>query len=370
MAPMNKASDATRMAGAHMFQAVQHPELDALGLVAIRNFLKKRARHLRLVAQSNEADGVNVTPITVVASIDPELLENLIDMDKNYADSVHDCIDESVMEYLESTQERDASVTAEFVKVDLLATVTFAMLEKNPALRVMKAVADYCCLYRNLKLDFIAEARSPRRVCAFTRRTCKRYGLCVSRKTVPTWCSMSRQSTGCEARYQTIRSVLPLFCRPDQCSCNSYVDNNSCLLVSGLPSLFYTMSSHRDIYIIKVKELLHSAITVTTLRRNIRPPMRQCLEGPSSANRLSNQFFCHSGQTSKTGLFALIRRSTEIGSQTPKSFNRSYKVATSCANHCAGWIFHIRLSRKKLQENVQHMILTAFSSLATHSTSQ
>jgi hypothetical protein len=49
--------------------------------VAIRDFLKKRARYLRLVAQNNKADGVNVTPITVVASIDPELLENLIDME-------------------------------------------------------------------------------------------------------------------------------------------------------------------------------------------------------------------------------------------------------------------------------------------------
>jgi hypothetical protein len=28
------------MAGAHMFQAVQHPELNKLGLVAIQDFLK------------------------------------------------------------------------------------------------------------------------------------------------------------------------------------------------------------------------------------------------------------------------------------------------------------------------------------------
>jgi hypothetical protein len=33
-----------------MFQAVQYPELDTLGLVAIRDFLKKRAGYLRLVA--------------------------------------------------------------------------------------------------------------------------------------------------------------------------------------------------------------------------------------------------------------------------------------------------------------------------------
>jgi hypothetical protein len=155
MAPTNMDMGATRMAGAHMFQAVQHSELDTLGLVAIRDLLKKRARYLRLVAQNNKADGVNVTPITVVASIDPELLENLIDMEEIDANSVDDCIDESVMEFLESTHERDATVTAEFVKAELLAKVTFAMSENNPALRVMKAVAEYYSLHRNLRLDFI-----------------------------------------------------------------------------------------------------------------------------------------------------------------------------------------------------------------------
>jgi hypothetical protein len=80
-----------------MFQAVQPPELDTLGLVAILDFLKKLARYLLLVAQNNKADGVNVTPIIVVASIDPELLEKLIDMDKIDANSEDDCIYESVM---------------------------------------------------------------------------------------------------------------------------------------------------------------------------------------------------------------------------------------------------------------------------------
>jgi hypothetical protein len=52
-------------------------------------------------------------------------------------------------------KERDESVTAEFVKVEVLAKVTFAMSEKYPALRVMKAVSDYYSLHRNLRLDFI-----------------------------------------------------------------------------------------------------------------------------------------------------------------------------------------------------------------------
>jgi hypothetical protein len=47
------------------------------------------------------------------------------------------------------------SVTAEFFKAKVLAKVMFAMLEKDPALRVFEAVADYYSLHRNLRLDFI-----------------------------------------------------------------------------------------------------------------------------------------------------------------------------------------------------------------------
>jgi uncharacterized membrane protein YgcG len=76
-------------------------------------------------------------------------------MEKIDANSVDDCTDKCAMEFLESKKERDASVTAEFVKAKVLAKVTFAMSEKDTVLRVMKAVADYPLLHRNLRLDFI-----------------------------------------------------------------------------------------------------------------------------------------------------------------------------------------------------------------------
>jgi hypothetical protein len=76
-------------------------------------------------------------------------------MEEIDAESVDDCTDESVMEYLESTQERSASVTAEYVKAEMLAKVLFTMSEKDTALRATKAVADFYSLHRNLRLDFI-----------------------------------------------------------------------------------------------------------------------------------------------------------------------------------------------------------------------
>jgi hypothetical protein len=100
--------------------------------------------------KNNKADGVNATPITVVASIDPEFLENLIDIEEIDAELVEVCTDERVIEFLESTQERDASFTAKSVKTEVLAKVTFAMSEKVPALRVMETVSDYYSLHRTL----------------------------------------------------------------------------------------------------------------------------------------------------------------------------------------------------------------------------
>jgi hypothetical protein len=94
------------------------------------------------VSHNSKADGFNVSPNTAVASINPELLENLIDMIKIDADSVEGCTDESVIEFLKSTHERDASFKAEFVKAEVMAKVTFAMSETNPALRVIRAGAD------------------------------------------------------------------------------------------------------------------------------------------------------------------------------------------------------------------------------------
>jgi hypothetical protein len=77
-----------------------------------------------------------------VASIDPELLENLIDMEKVDADSVDDRTDESVMEYMASTKERGASIPARFVQAQVLTKMSFTMSEKNYARSVTKAVAD------------------------------------------------------------------------------------------------------------------------------------------------------------------------------------------------------------------------------------
>jgi hypothetical protein len=52
---------------------------------------------------------VSVTPIPVVASLDPELLKDLIEMEEIDAESVDDCTDESVIEILKSKNSKRLS---------------------------------------------------------------------------------------------------------------------------------------------------------------------------------------------------------------------------------------------------------------------
>jgi hypothetical protein len=47
------------------------------------------------------------------------------------------------------------STTAEFVKAEVLAKLTFSMSEKDPTLCAIKAVANYYSLHRYLKLESI-----------------------------------------------------------------------------------------------------------------------------------------------------------------------------------------------------------------------
>jgi hypothetical protein len=185
------------------------------------------------VAQNNKTDGVNVTPITEVDSIDPELLKNLMDMEKIDADSVDDCTDESVMEYLESTQERSASVTAEYFKAEVLAKVSFSMSEKDPGLRVTKKVADYYSLHRNLILDYINGK---------LKKAVDHLVPVIKPATLRALIESKLEIDMSELKKNFLEFVghveKMVFCRPDQCRRTSYVVDNSCLISEQLASLF------------------------------------------------------------------------------------------------------------------------------------
>jgi hypothetical protein len=115
--------------------------------------------------------------------------------------------------------------------------------------------------------------------------------------------------------------------------------------------------------------MLRNDYTVpTTPRWNSRPSCASACRALRQPIGYPIRYFVTRATTSKTSQFVVIKRSTGIGSHTSESFYSSYKVATSCVNRCASWICHILLARKKLQENLLHMIAKQFSSLATHNT--
>jgi hypothetical protein len=128
-----------------------------------------------------------------------------------------------------------------------------------------------------------------------------------------------------------------------------------------------SLAAHNTTYI-NVKELSHSAHAVSTPRRNSHPPCDNTCRAHQQPIGYPIRYFVTRAKASKSSQFPVIRRSTGIGSYTSESYYCSYKVATSCVNRCVSWICHIRLSRKKIQENRLHMISTEFLSLAKHTT--
>jgi hypothetical protein len=104
-----------------------------------------------------------------------------------------------------------------------------------------------------------------------------------------------------------VNSFVDVFCRPDQFSRSRYVDDNSCLLVSSLPSLFYTMTSHRDIY---TYEMLRNYSTVPSRCRHrggMVDPLCYTACSPPPADSPSNQILDHSVQNHpKTSQFSVM----------------------------------------------------------------
>jgi hypothetical protein len=111
------------------------------------------------------------------------------------------------------------------------------MPEKDPAQRVTKALADYYSLHRNLRLDFIngkPKNAVEHLVSVINPATLK---VLIESKLEMDKSDLKKDFLEFVA-YLEKMAIIHVFCRPDQFSRNSYVDDNGCLLVSSLPSLF------------------------------------------------------------------------------------------------------------------------------------
>jgi hypothetical protein len=106
---------------------------------------------------------------------------------------------------------------------------------------------------------------------------------------------------------------------------------------------------------------------VSTPRRNSRSRRLHGLYGPPPADQpIQSDTGSLDPKSSQTSQFSVIRRFIGIESHASESYYHSYTVATSGANRLASQIYHNRLVRKTLQENILPMISTEVSSLAAH----
>jgi hypothetical protein len=170
--------------------------------------------------------------------------------------------------------------------------------------------------------------------------------------------------------YQSRRCQL-LFCRPDQFSRNSYVDNNSCLISEWLSFFILNdVSASRHLHI----SMLRNDYTVPTrcrYRGGIVDPLgcKACRAIRQPNQPIQSDTGSLDPKSPKTSQFSVIRRFIEIGSHASESYYYSYTVATSGVHRLASQMCHNRLFRKKLPRNILPMISTEVSSLAAHNTS-
>jgi hypothetical protein len=144
---------------AHVFQPVVHPELTRVGQAPIQVFLQARDRYLLIIQEANKTAGVQMTPTTVMASMDPDLLLNLIDLGEiQGVSSLANCNDDAVIKHLQGTQDQNPQLTAEDLEREVKAKVQYRLSEKNPELRVTSAVGDLLTLLRRINMkNFIKD---------------------------------------------------------------------------------------------------------------------------------------------------------------------------------------------------------------------
>jgi RNase H-like domain found in reverse transcriptase/Integrase core domain/Reverse transcriptase (RNA-dependent DNA polymerase)/Chromo (CHRromatin Organisation MOdifier) domain len=70
-----------RLVGAPVFQPLPHPELKAIGQENVRAFIEARNRYRAAIEERNTEPGVKITPVSVKASIDADLLTSICELE-------------------------------------------------------------------------------------------------------------------------------------------------------------------------------------------------------------------------------------------------------------------------------------------------
>jgi len=152
---MSSESNQAFTTGQNAFVPVSHPELRRLGRKNVRTFLKERECYLLRVKDAQNS-GSNVLPVSLVSSVDRDLLLSTIPLGV-FGSSVQE-IDDLTDEILEKWLEDKDSVALESISLEELegavnSSVRINVNEPDAEMRIISLFSDYRTLLRNKKWE-------------------------------------------------------------------------------------------------------------------------------------------------------------------------------------------------------------------------
>lgn len=140
-------------------QVISHPELLSWGRDPIHAFIKNRARYVMLIEEANNNSDSKLQKTSVKASIDPDLLENLIMMKKFGSVALDTLTDKKIEDILKAELKDDDTLTIDELLAKLKSKVVCDMRESDPSLRIEKMVSEYLTFLRtHHMLDLITDS--------------------------------------------------------------------------------------------------------------------------------------------------------------------------------------------------------------------
>ena len=142
------------VAGQHLFTPISHPVLRKATRKNIRNFLHDRENYLLQIQDANNS-GAKVQPISIVSSVERDLLQSLIYMDEfKGVEEFSQLNDDILKEWLE----RHVATDFDSLTVDQLSTaiqkhVRINIHEADPKLRIIALFTDFVSFLRSRKWE-------------------------------------------------------------------------------------------------------------------------------------------------------------------------------------------------------------------------
>lgn len=145
---------ATPLAGQALFTPISHPELRRLGRKNIHTFVRERARYL-LRIQDVQTSGSTINPVSLKASIDPDLLMSMIEFEEFEGVTELSGLTEGMIKSWLNTQSEVSfdSLTVEELNNAVRAAVRMNIHETDPEMRIKSLFMDYKSFLRTKKWD-------------------------------------------------------------------------------------------------------------------------------------------------------------------------------------------------------------------------